>query len=62
MKYEDNNIMKGKNICNKNLTLEFLINNLRLEGMNMTKEEILICKKILEGKIDLEEYKKAVLE
>ncbi len=52
--------MKKKNICNKNLTLEFLINNLRLEGMNMTKEETLICKKILEGKIDLEEYKKAV--
>lgn len=53
--------MKKKNIGNNNLTLGFLINNLKLEGMNMSKEETLICEKILEGKIDLEEYKKAVL-
>ena len=55
-----NNINKLSNKYN-NLTIEFLENNLKLEGMKMTSEEKFICRNILSGKIDLEAYKKAVL-
>ena len=55
-----NNINKLSNKYN-NLTIEFLENYLKLEGMKMTSEEKFICTSILSGKIDLEAYKKAVL-
>ena len=45
-----------------NLTIGFLENNLKLEGMQITEEEKLICEDILAGKIDLEEYKKMILK
>ena len=54
-----NSISKVNKI--NNLTIGFLENNLKLEGMQITEEEKLICEGILAGKIDLEEYKKLVL-
>ena len=53
----------SKDLENKynNLTIKFLENNLKLEGMKMTSEEKITCRNILSGKIDLEAYKKAVL-
>ena len=54
-----NNIKQSNNY--NNLTIEFLENNLKLEGMHMTEEEKYICKNILNGNLDLKEYKKAVL-
>ena len=44
-----------------NLTVDFLENNLKLEGMEITSEERFICNNILSGKIDLNAYKKALL-
>ena len=54
------NTKKLKNKYN-NLTIKFLENNLKLEGIQITSEEKFICSNILSGKIDLEDYKKAVL-
>ena len=54
-----NNISKVNKM--NNLTIGFLENNLKLEGIYITEEEKLICEDILAGKIDLEEYKKLVL-
>ena len=55
-----NNFSKVNKI--NNLTIGFLENNLKLEGMQITEEEKLICEDILTGKIDLEEYKKTILK
>ena len=55
-----NSISKVNKI--NNLTIGFLENNLKLEGMQITEEEKQICEDILAGKIDLEEYKKTILK
>jgi len=55
-----NNISKVNEM--NNLTIGFLENNLKLEGMQITEEEKLICEDILAGKIDLEEYKKTIIK
>lgn len=58
--YLKKNNLKQNNNYN-NLTVVFIENNLKLEGMYMIEGEKYICKNILNGNIDLKEYKKAVL-
>ena len=56
--------MKKENRNNKNnlsVSLDFVINNLKLEGIKVPSDEILIYKSIMDGKIDIDYYKKAVL-